>query len=311
MTKFFFTYQLCKFYPDEFSQALELNKESAIVEFQSYDWERQVSIFKNSSGNVCVPKIIFNDTSGKTLKIIAVDDKQYFLHYQNSATMEEADFSVSTEFTSSSQTVEDFIDLFFESKIESVLKLTSIKNALAADTETNHSEDNSITTENDSKTILSFAFKGNTLQAVSVRTYLRLALVLVYWRLYAMGEMKLSLLGLVILCYLALVPIYLHLSYYFKSTGIGVQIDKTGHQIDLLKNDTKISFTRDDIFRCEIVSGKASGFSIAEKYSYVWFVLHNGKRYVITNFVAPPEQVVESLQCKFDIKLRTVPFLPL
>ena len=81
--------------------------------------------------------------------------------------------------------------------------------------------------------------------------------------------------------------------------------------ITYIQGDKEIKFDRDDIFRCQVTTGKSSLYTTVHNYSYVWFILNDSKHIVITCFVADPHEVVEALHCKYEEKERIFPFLPI
>ena len=100
----------------------------------------------------------------------------------------------------------------------------------------------------------------------------------------------------------------LHLAYYLKNRSAKVIIDTKNHELTYSKDGKEIKFNRDDISRCQLVYAK-SGRSSWINYSYVWFLLKNNTRVVITSLITDPEEIVEALKCKFETDQRTIPFL--
>ena len=76
------------------------------------------------------------------------------------------------------------------------------------------------------------------------------------------------------------------------------------------KNKNKITVNREDIHNCEINIPNNKAFTLSD-YSYVWFVLKDGKRFVINNFVAEPYDIVNNFKPNYKVTKVGFPFLPL
>ena len=102
----------------------------------------------------------------------------------------------------------------------------------------------------------------------------------------------------------------IYISYFFNSKNVKVTIDAKNKILVYEKNKNKITVNREDIHNCEINIPNNKAFTLSD-YSYVWFVLKDGKRFVINNFVAEPYDIVNNFKPNYKVTKVGFPFLPL
>lgn len=293
--------QLTKNYSDEFLQKGFIDKEKAVEEFQLFPWDKELDDFKRSTDIPTVPKIIFSSDDQRQLIIEAIKIEGYNLEYSNFSSGKFSDFYISNNFKKNNFTTEEIIELFFDSTIEPHLKLEDIDKALdqIAEEKTNESPD-----------FVEFNSKSNHWNFISPRSFLWLVLGLLYLRLSYVNESNLPMIVNVVFIIIFLTPTLIHLTYFLKNHSAKVKIDTINNELIYTKGSKQIKFNRDDIFRCQVTTGKHSLYSTVHNYSYAWFILHNGTHLTITCFVADPYEVVKTLKCKYEEKERAFPFLP-
>lgn len=294
--------QLTKNYPDEFLQKGSIDKEKAVEEFQLFPWDKELDDFKRSTNTPTIPSIIFTSDDQRQLIIEAVNVDGYSVEYSNFSSGKFSDIYISNDFEKNSLSTEEIIDLFFDSTIEPHLKLKDIDIVPTQITEEKITE---------SPVFIEFNFKSNHWSFISPRAFLWLVLGLLYLRLSYVNESNLPMIGNVVFIFIFLTPTVIHLTYLLKNYTAKVKINTIDHELVYTKGSKQIKFTRDDIFRCQVTTGKHSMYSTVHNYSYAWFILHNGTHVIITCFVADPYEIVESLKCKYEEKVRIFPFLPI
>jgi hypothetical protein len=294
--------QLTKNYADEFLQKGSTNKEKAVEEFQLFPWDKELDDFKRSADTPTVPKIIFSSDDQRQLIIEAVNVDGYNLEYSNFSSGKFSDFYISNDFEKNNFSTEEIIDLFFDSTIEPHLKLEDIDIDPTETVEEKISE---------SPSLVEFNFKPNHWSFISPRFFLWLVLGLVYLRLSCVNESNLPMIGNLVFIFIFITPTLIHLTYLLKNYSANVKIDTINNELTYTKGSKQIKFNRNDIFRCQVTISKHSLYSTVHNYSYAWFILQNGTHITITGFVADPYEIVKSLKCKYEEKVRTFPFLPI
>ncbi|MCC6372992.1 MAG: hypothetical protein IT236_18460 [Bacteroidia bacterium] len=288
-------------FSDEFVSKGAISRESAIEAFQTFDWENEIAGYKKSNDKSTTPKIIFNAGNQCQLIIEATNELGYNLSYSNFASHKLAEIYVSNDFEKNPVTVEELIDLFFEGNIEPELKLSDL-----VITETANELQNNESTHNN----VVFNYSKNHFRFFSPRAFLWLVLALVYARLMYLKTLAIPVFSALVLVLIFLMPVFIHLQYLFKNYAARVMIDKDNHELSFIKGGKEIRFNRSDIFRCQYTIGKHSTLSTTHNYSYVWFILNDGRYICITCFVAKAEELLAAINCKYEIKYRLLPFLP-
>jgi len=294
--------QLSKNYSDQFQPKGSIDKEKAIEEFQLFPWDKELDDFKRSIDNPTIPKIIFDSNDQRQLIIEAIDIEGYRVEYSNFSTGKFSEIYISNDFEKNNLSTEEIIDLFFDNTIEPHLKLKDIAIPGTEETEEKIKE---------SPECLEFNFKSNNLSFISPRAFLWLGIALIYLRLSYVGESNLPMLGNIFLISICLTPILIHLTYFLKNYSAKAKIDTRNHEITYMKGSKEIKFNRDDIYRCQVTTGKRSLYSTVHNYSYVWFILNNGKHITLTCFMADPYEIIAALNCKCEEKQSILPFLPI
>ncbi|PBQ32978.1 hypothetical protein CNR22_14740 [Sphingobacteriaceae bacterium] len=294
--------QLTKHYSDEFLQKGSTDKEKAVEEFQLFPWDKELDDFKRSADIPTIPKIIFSADDQRQLVIEAININGFNIRYSNFLSGKFSDFYVSNDFEKNNFSTEEIIGLFFDSTLESYLKLEDIET-----TPTQIAEEKT----EQSTEFVEFNFKPNHWHFISPRSFLWLVLGLLYLRLSYVNENKLPMIGNVVFIFVFLAPTLIHLTYLLKNYSAKVKIDRIHNELTYTKGSTQIKFNRDDIFRCQVTTGKHSLYSTVHNYSYAWFILNNGTHVTVTCFVADPFELVRALKCKYEEKVRTFTFLPI
>jgi len=209
-----------------------------------------------------------------------------------------SDFYLSSNFEKKNYAPEEIIEFFFDKVIEQHVKLKDIPKYTEKKTVFKDSPNN-----------VEFNFKPSLRPLFSFNFFITLGLSISYCIL-AFKEPTFPKWVLLFFAFTWPIPIIVHLSYYLKNAGAKIIIDKKNHDLTFIKGSKTIKFNRNDIFRCQVTFSKSSRMSMCDDYSYVWFILNNRTYIIITQFIAPPNEIVKTLNCKHEEKAATA-FLPL
>lgn len=297
MTTYTWKVQFSENYADEFLQKGTIDKENAIEEFQLFPWDKEIDDYKRRDDNPTVPKIIFTSDDNRQLTLASTSNKGYEAGYTNMSTNKFSDFYLSSNFEKKNYAPEEIIEFFFENTLEEHIKLKDIPKPIEKKPANKKSPNN-----------IEYNFRPNFRPLFSFNFFFWLGFSVCY-TLLAMKEPFLPKWVLFFFAITWPIPVIVHLTYYLKNSGAKVIIDTRNHDLTYIKGSEEIKFNRDDIFRCQVTYSKSTRHSLCDDYSYVWFILHNRTYVVITNFVAEPTEIVETLNCKFETRAAGA-FLP-
>jgi len=295
--------QLSENYSDKFVQKGTIDKEKAVKEFQLFPWEKEIDDYKTRNDNPTIPKIVFDSDDDRQLIISSTSNKGFEIEYTNNATNKFSDFYLSNNFEKNNFVPEEIIEFYFGNNLEQHLNLKDIPKPI----EKKIIEKKPI--EKKSLNNVEFSYKSNLRPLFSFNFFLNLAISVVYL-IISIKEPSVPKFGLLFFLLTWPIPIFVHLSYYLKNNDAKVIIDTRNHDLTFIKGSKEIKFNRDDIFRCQIIYSKSSRMSMCDDYSYVWFILNDRTYVVITHFIADPNEIVETLNCKFETKFSSA-FLPM
>lgn len=290
------------FFEDQFEDKGNVNLDTAIQLFQDFEFTEQLKEAKKLETESCLPTIIFESNNRKKLTISAYDENGFSLHYENIE--KEAEFFISNNFEENPSGIlaEEFIEMFFEQTIENELVLENKKKIVEDEKkEINKSKNtNSVT--------YSFNDKGKLRYFLWSTPWVIFSILFVYFNLTS--NLKIEWYYLIILCLFWIPALIVHISYWFKNKNVRVIIDRNEKTLTYEKNGEIIKFNRSDIKRCELNHSSFSRSTMID-YSYLWFILNDKRKVVITNFVTEPENIINALNLKYTSEKRTVPFLPI
>ncbi len=289
--------QLSNFYPDQFENKGVVDVSEAIDVFQQFQWDDEVFNYQNKVENITVPKIIFNNNNIK-LSIYTKSLKGFYLLYENLELNQYSDFFISNDFQTSNFNVEEIIEYLFDGTIETYLELDT--------TEIPKIEKDINEPKNVSKN-LEFSYHPNHLKIMGYMPFIWFSVSIGFLIYFGIDYIKLTVFLHIIISLFWLPLFILHLTYIIKNKNSKVIIDTNNHQLTYSKGDKEISFSRDDIFRCQIVTSE----STTTKYSYIWFILNDRTYVTITSFVADPYDIADALNCKYIEKTKKMPYLPI
>ncbi len=289
-------------YSDQFQLKGMIDKDNAIDEFQLFPWDKEINDYKRSNDNPTIPKIIFESDDQRQLHIEAVSLKGFTVEYSNFASKKYSEFYISNDFEKKNYTVEEIIDFFFDNNIESHIQLKNIPTETSSSTK----EEKKLKTPVN----MEFLYSPKHFKALGYSTFLWLGFSLGLFVLDKIKDFGLPVILYVFLILGWLPSFILHLTYIIKNKSAKVIIDTRNHELTYLKGSKEIKFNRDDIFRCQLTFSDSSRASW-DNYSYVWFILNDGTYISITCFIADPYDIVSTLNCKYEEKMRSIPFLPI
>ncbi len=121
--KYSYLIQEPSFFIDEFKDNGIVNLEQSIAYFHNYPFIQQLKEVQEKEIINRYPKIIFRSEDDKTLTIWIEDQKGYLVSYENEKQF--AQFYISNNFNENAEgySVEYFLELFFNQKIEEKLNL--------------------------------------------------------------------------------------------------------------------------------------------------------------------------------------------
>jgi hypothetical protein len=291
------TYNIQKvdFFVDQIEEKVQVDLDGAIDAFQNFPFEDQLKQAAQRELTSCLPTISFKNSDGKTLGIWAQDDKGFFLFYDTGK--QTSEFFLSNDFNKNPEglTVEEFIELFFNGTIEQSIKLN--------DKFVENNDSNDKKTELGS--IVTFSFSDTNKFTPLVWTILYFILALAIFRVDMVNKFEIGW-GIHLLMGFFWIPgMILHISYWIKNNSARVTIFPKEKIIEYEKNGQVIKFSRNEINNCEVNEGRR----IWSGYSYLWIVLKDERKIIITSFIAKPELIVDMLNLNFKTRNRVIPFL--
>jgi hypothetical protein len=296
------TIQKFDFFEDQFADKGNVDLDTAVQLFQDFEFTEQLKEAKKLETESCLPTIIFESNDGKKLTISAYDENGFSLYYEN--IKKEAEFFISNNFEEnpSGILVEEFIEMFFEQTIEDELVLENKKKIVVKEkVEVSKSKNtNSVT--------YSFNDKGKLRYFLWSSPWVIFSILFVYFNMTS--EFKIEWYYLFFLCLFWVPALIVHISYWFKNKNVRVIIDRNEKTLTYEKNGKIIKFNRSDIKLCELNHSSYSRSTMTD-YSYLWFILNDKQKIVITNFVTEPENIINALNLKYTSEKRTAPFLPI
>ncbi len=282
--------QFSEHYADEFKHKGTIDKEKAVEEFQLFPWDKEIHDYKRRRDNPTIPKIVFVSDDMRQLIISSTNNKGYEAEYINLGSNKHSDFHLSNDFEKKNYAPEEIIEFFFDNTLEQYVKLKDIPKPKADKPK-----------EKVAPKTIEFHFRPSLKPLFSFNFFFWLVLFVGYAFLAA-KEPTIPKWGLLIFAFTWPIPIFVHLTYYLRNAGSKVIIDSRNNELTYIKGSREIKFNRDDIFRCQVTYSKPSRFSMCDNYSYVWFILNDRKYVVITHFIAKPNEIVETLNCKFEVR---------
>ncbi|PZX49028.1 hypothetical protein LV84_04305 [Algoriphagus ratkowskyi] len=297
-----YSIQKFDFFPDQFDEKGKVDLDSAIGVFQNFEFLEQLKSAERLETTSCIPTIIYKSNKGKKLTISAFDGNGFSLLYETAE--KEVEFFISNNFEEnpSGILVEEFIEMFYEQTIENELILVNKEQIITEEKE------QIIKPTNKNVIIYSFKDKGKLRYFLWSLPWLIISIILAYYNLKSGFQFGWYYVGLV--CLFWFPALIVHLSYWFKNKNARVLIDRTEKTLTYEKDGEIIKFNRSDIKLCEWNHSNYSRSTMFE-YSYLWFVLNDKRKIVITNFVTEPENIINALNLKYSSEKRTAPFLPI
>lgn len=299
MPKYSWKAQYSENYIDKFQINGEIEKDNAIDQFQLFPWDKEINDYKRSTDNPTIPKIIFISDDQRQLQIEAVSSKGFTLEYFNFISNKCSEFYISNDFEKKNYTVEELIDFFFDSEIETHLKLTDILKEIIIEAKERKTPKN-----------VEFVFNPKHYKTLGLSTFLLLGTSICLLLIDKIKGLDLPYILHIALIITWIPSFILHFTYYIKNYSAKVIIDSRNHELTYIKGSYKVSFDRDDIFRCQVTKTN-SNKSSWDNYSYVWFILNDRTYISITCFITDPYDIVDALNCKYEEKPRSFPFLPI
>jgi hypothetical protein len=317
--------QYSQHFSDQFIQKGEVDKERAVEEFQLFPWDKEIDNYNRSTDNASAPHMVFTSDNGIELVIMGISAERFEMGYRNVAANKCSVFLVSNDFEKDDLTPEEIIELLFEGELENHLKLEEIPKEediehepvvkvkkevkemadLVVEPKPKPGKAGIKKNENE----IEYTFKAVHSDILSIRFVLFLLASGIYLWLWANKELHVPFIFHFFFPVIWAPPLILHLTYLIKNSGAKIIINTNKHELTYIKGAKEIKFNREDIFRCQITfCSKPS--STCYNYSYVWFILNDNRHVVVTHFVGDPLEIAETLNCKYEIKDRKAPFLP-
>lgn len=230
--------------------------------------------------------------------ISSTSNKGFEIEYTNLASNKESAFYLANNYEKKNYTPEEIIEFFFDNTIEQQLTLYDLHKPTAEEPK-----------EKKGSKHLEFSFKPSLRPLFGFNFFFFLLLSVAY-AVFAAKEPAIPKWGLFAFVFTWPIPIFVHLTYWFKNAGASVTIDTLNHNLTYIKGSNEIKFKREDIFRCQVTRSRSSSMSMCDAYSYVWFILNNNTHVIVTHFIADPYELVRELNCKFEEKAAGA-FLPI
>lgn len=285
-----FTYRIKEidFFIDQYEDKGIIDLDGAIDVFQKFPFDKQLKERSLREMTSSLPTISFINEANCVLEISAKDDKGFHIDYESSEKI--SHFFLSNDFYENPQgkSPEEFINLFFDGKIEEEIILR-LKGNSSQDVE---------------ECILKYQFMGKA----KLGFYFWTLPYLIFSLLILLSNYGLSL--NIVFAFFWLPGTILHISYWLKNKNTIVTIDRKKKNLTYEKMGKEITFNRSEIHYCEINETKSIR-APWNKYRYIWIVLNDKRQVVITNFITEPENIVQDLKLNYSIDKRAVPFLPL
>jgi hypothetical protein len=239
---------------------------------------------------------VFYSENEKSLTIWAENNEGIFFRYENNFQFVESYVSFDINQNKLELNIIEIIRIFYNNEIESIFNLK--KKVI----------EHSIDTQIDNLLI----FDGQKIKPLKklLKTipFLILWIGFIFYDIY--NEYIFGIYFYLISSLVWLTSIIIYISYFFNSKNVKVTIDAKNKILVYEKNKNKITVNREDIHNCEINIPNNKAFTLSD-YSYVWFVLKDGKRFVINNFVAEPYDIINNFKPNYKITKVGFPFLPL
>jgi hypothetical protein len=296
-----FTYSIQKvdFFVDQVEDKGDIDLDGAIDAFQNFPFPEQLKQARERELTSCLPTISFKSDDGRTLAIWAEDDKGFSLQYDNGT--KASVFFLSNNFyeTKDSPMVEDYIIQFFSGTIEQSIELEDINTEYKK-----HSLDSAA-----EKPLVTFSFNDTNKIKKYVWTiaYFLLAMLLLITDI----QKKEIVWGFqIVFSFFWLPGTIVHVSYWFKNKNATITVDSTAKTLKYEKNGQKVKFNRNEILVCELNEPRSGGGPWGN-YCYLWFILKDNRKIVITNFITEPENIIKLLKLNYRTDKRTIPFLPI
>ncbi len=289
-------FQKTEFFEDQFEEIGQLNYNQAIEFYSTFQFSEELNKYYNRELTSCFPKIVFYSENEKSLTIWAENNEGIFFRYENNFQFFESYVSFDINQNKLELNIIEIIRIFYNNEIESIFNLK--KKVI----------EHSIDTQIDNLLI----FDGQKIKPLKklLKTipFLILWIGFVFYDIY--NEYVFGIYFYLISSLVWLTSIIIYISYFFNSKNVKVTIDAKNKILVYEKNKNKITVKREDIHNCEINIPNNKAFTLSD-YSYVWFVLKDGKRFVINNFVAEPYDIINNFKPNYKATKVGFPFLPL
>ncbi len=274
--------------PDVEEEVGEVNLEQAIQAFNDYPWEEQLEKADKRAMTSTLPTISFKSDENRILGIWTKNNEHFELHYENETHY--SDFSISYDLTINQEgfSVEDFIVLFFEDKVETYLTLKKKK-------------------ERQERR------KANFILRLETKHQGKFFIPILVWLLvdsvafYATEFNELLFPNIMVLL-LWLIPTLLYVNYWIINKDTVVEVKGKNANIKFSNGQVSLLFTRMDVASSKLVVTR-SFLAPWSLMSYLRITLKGGEVVFLTSLLGEIEAMLNGLDIHYQHERSVLPFL--
>jgi hypothetical protein len=279
-------------HPDEAEQKGEITLDGAIKVFQVFPWDEQLAIIEDRTEAGVTsnsPAIAFANTNDENLTISASDTEGFYIFYQASDYFAEGYLSNAFGKNADGTTVEEVIERYFNSSLDSILAFQP--NDSAAEPKPMIARYD-IRSGSRNGLLWSFVFAGVmdvflliTLIADSVNTGIRISVEHMAWMLLSPW----------VFC----LPVaFLYLQYFLTDRNKKIEINTETRQLVITNNGKSVVVNRKDIQECVFVHSH-NGRTFWSDFQYIRIKTSETTAFVITCLMASPYEIIDLMRVNY------------
>ena len=290
------------YFRDQSEKLGEVSLEAALLLFEKFDFAGQFEEMNERQISSVNPTITYKNSDGSSLIISAADESEFYITFTKGNEFADITLPMSTHLNPEGTMPEDYITLFFDGTLEEHLELREREEPDAEVTERLEELQNQ-------PDVQQFSFNPKKIIFPVLISVIGILLMIGLYRVEQVQFPETKWILLFLLAFLFVPNIILVLTYCLHNYGASVLVNRSEKTIEYRKGKEVIHFKRNDIKRCSVNAYTGGKFRPWKGMSYLWIVLHDGRRLVITNLVADPWDIIRALDLHYESENRTIPFI--
>lgn len=284
------------YFHDQTENLGEVTLEAALLLFEKFDFSGQFEEMKERQVSSCNPTVTYRNSKGPTLIISAADESEFYITYKTEDEYADLVLPMSVHLNPNGRSPEDYLHLFFNGTLEEHLFLKPMPSLEPEAAEKSRENEEAFREH-------PFSLSRGLRKWIYSLPFLIMHVMLINI-MPSNVESQIIFHGL--MCFFWLPSTLLLLTYSFHDGGVRLIVSETEKSLTLIKGEKEHSFSRDQIYRCEVIEARKGPWM---GFRYLWIVLKDRRKFVITNLVAEPSEVVDYLNLHHTVDQVFIPFI--